>query len=197
MNHDTKWSIDQSHSEIAFKVRHMMIANVKGTFKTFEANIYTVGKDFNTAAIDVWIEASSIDTGDAKRDAHLVSQDFLNADNHKQITFSAATIEKGKDANNKELWGDLTINGISKRIKLNVEFGGMVVDPWGNEKAGFAITGKIKRADWELTWNTPLAAGGLMVSDEITIQCEIELTNAGKKDVVQEDVFASAKDIAI
>lgn len=182
-SNQTKWSIDQAHSEIAFKVRHLMIAHVRGTFKTFDASIHTNVRDFTTAEIDLWIDASSISTGDAKRDEHLKGPDFFDVQNHKQITFTSSTIEKSGIDNSHELWGELTMKGITKNVKLNVELGGILIDPWGNEKAGFTVTGRINRSDWGLTWNTAMETGGLMVSDEITIACEIELTNVGQKDL--------------
>ncbi|MCX6252348.1 MAG: YceI family protein [Bacteroidetes bacterium] len=182
----TKWSIDQAHSEIAFKVRHLMIAHVKGAFRIFDASIYTIAKDFSTSEIDLWIDASSITTGDAKRDEHLKSADFFDVQNHKQITFISSTIGKSDPDGNHELWGELTMRGVTKNIKLNVQFGGIVNDPWGNEKAGFNVTGKINRSNWDLTWNASLETGGLMVSDEVTISCEIELINIGQEDLTMQ-----------
>lgn len=186
MTNRTKWSVDQSHSEIDFKVRHLMIAYVKGSFKTFDASIYTKDKDFATAEIDLWINAASITTGEEKRDTHLRGADFFDAENHKQITFMSSTIEKAGADGNHDLWGELTIKGITKNVKLNVEFGGIITDPWNNEKAGFTVTGKINRKDWELTWNTAMETGGLMVSDEIHISCELQLINATQKESTME-----------
>ncbi len=186
MTNETKWSIDQAHSEIAFKIRHLMIAHVKGTFKTFDASIYTTGKDFKTAVIDLWIDASSITTGDEKRDEHLKSTDFFDVQNHKQITFTSNTIGVADSNGDHELWGELTMRGITKNVKLNVQFGGIVKDPWGNEKAGFTVGGKIKRSEWGLVWNTTIETGGLMVSDEVTISCEAELINVGLKELTME-----------
>lgn len=186
MTNQTKWSIDQAHSDITFKVRHLMIAHVKGTFTTFDASIYTKATDFTTAEIDLWIDASSISTGDIKRDEHLKSIDFFDVANHKQITFVSSTIGKADDKGNHELWGELTMIGIKQNIKLDVEFGGIVKDPWGNERVGFTVTGKINRADWGLVWNSTVEAGGVMVSEEITISCEIELTNVGYKDLIMD-----------
>ena len=182
----TKWSIVQSHCEIAFKVRHLMIAHVKGEFKVFDGNIYTTVKDFTTAEVDMWIDPSSIVTGDLKRDEHLKSADFFDVGNHKQITFISSTMGKADSNGNQELWGELTMLGITRNIKLNAQFGGIVKDPWGNEKAGFTITGKINRSEWGLVWNATLETGGLMVSDEVTISCEIELINIGQKDLTME-----------
>jgi len=177
----TKWAIDPAHSEIGFKVRHLMISHVKGEFKTFDANICTKGKDFRTSEVDLWIDASTISTGDPKRDRHLKSRDFFNVREHKQIVFTSSTIVKADEDGNHELWGELTMMGITKNVKLNVQFGGILNDPWGNERAGFTVTGKINRSDWGLTWNKPTETGGLMVSDEVTISCEVELTKMGQK----------------
>jgi polyisoprenoid-binding protein YceI len=181
-----KWSIDLAHSDISFKIRHLMISHVKGAFKTFDANIYTTDKDFTTAEIDLWIDAAAITTGDAKRDEHLKGPDFFDVENHKQISFTANTIEEPDADGNNELWGDLTMKGITKHVKLNVAFGGIINDPWGNERAGFTITGKILRSEWGLTWNTAIETGGLMVGDEIKISCEVELINAGEKEMMVE-----------
>jgi len=179
----TRWSIDQPHCEIAFKVRHLMIAHVKGTFKTFDASIYTNLNDFTTADVDLWIDPASISTGDAKRDEHLQSPEFFDVLKHKQITFTSSTMGKPGADGIQELWGELTIIGITKNIKLDVRFGGLVKDPWGNEKAGLTLTGKINRSDWGLVWNATLETGGVMVSDEVTISCEIELINKGQEDM--------------
>lgn len=186
MTNQTKWSIDQAHSKITFKVRHLMIAHVKGAFKTFDGSIYTTGTDFTTAEIDIWIDVVSIDTGDAKRDEHLKMLDFFDAANHKQISFTSSTIGKADENGNHELWGELTMIGVTKNIKLDVEFGGIIKDPWGNERAGFTLTGKINRRDWGLVWNTTIEAGGVMVSEEVSISCEIEVTNIGFKDLKME-----------
>ncbi len=186
MINQLKWSMDQVHSNIAFKVRHLMISNVKGVFKTFDASIYTVGKDFVTAEIDLWIDAASIDTGEENRNEHLKSAEFFDVKNHKQITFVSNTIEKIENSNMYELWGELTIKATTKNIRLNVEFGGIVTDPWGKEKAGFSVKGKINRSDFELVWNNALDAGGVLVGEEVSISCELELYDAGQKDLMME-----------
>jgi polyisoprenoid-binding protein YceI len=186
MTQQTKWSIDQAHTEIAFKVRHLMISHVKGSFKTFDGNIYTNGKDFRTAEIDIWIDPASISTGDSKRDAHLIGEDFFDVKTFKQIVFVSITIGESNKEGVHELWGELTMKGITKNVKLEVGFGGIVNDPWGNERAGFTVSGKINRNDWGLNWNTAIEAGGVMVSEEVTISCDIELTNIGFKDLKME-----------
>lgn len=186
MKQKTKWSIDPAHSEIAFKVKHLMITNVKGTFKVFDANIYTYDKDFTTAQIELWIETASITTGYETRDEHLKSSDFFNVKNHKQITFVSSSIGKPDMNNNCELIGELKMNGISKLINLNLQLAGIVNNPRGIEKAGLSVTGKINRSDWGLTWNAALEAGGILVGDEIVISCEIELNNVVQKQLVVE-----------
>jgi polyisoprenoid-binding protein YceI len=171
----TKWVLDAAHSEIGFKVKHLMLTNVKGEFKTFEASIYTTGDDFMSAEIDFWLDPASVDTRNADRDTHLRSADFFDVENHKQINFVANTYEAVDNDGSYELYGDLTIKGITHRVKLDVEFGGVVTDPWGNKKAGFTINGKINRKDWGLNWNAALEAGGVLVSDEVRISCEVQL----------------------
>lgn len=171
----TKWILDPVHTEIGFKVKHLMITNVKGEFKEFDASIYTTGENFMTSEIDFWLNPASINTGDPKRDEHLRSADFFDVENHKQISFTGNTYEQVDGDGSYTLYGDLMIKGITKQIKLDVEFGGVMKDPWGNEKAGFTVNGKINRKDWGLNWNATLEAGGVLVSDEIRISCEVEL----------------------
>jgi len=172
----TKWIIDPMHSQIGFKVKHLMVANVRGTFKEFEASINTKEEDFLSAEVDVWINPASIDTGDAKRDAHLRSPDFFDAENFKEINFAGNSFEKTDDDGNYKLYGDLTMKGIKKRISLDVEFSGTIKDPWGNHKAVFSIKGKINRKDWGLNWNAALETGGVLVSEDVWINCEVQLT---------------------
>ncbi len=171
----TKWGIDATHSEIGFKIKHLMIANVRGSFKEYEASIYTTGDDFMSAEIDFWLNPASIDTGDANRDGHLQGGDFFDVENFKEISFRANTYENVDKDGSYELHGDLTMKGITKRIKLDVEFGGVVKDPWGNQKAVFTINGKINRKDWGLTWNALLETGGIAVSEDVWINCEVQL----------------------
>lgn len=163
-----------------------MIAHIKGVFQTFDASIYTTGKDFSTAEIDLWIDAASISTGDAKRDEHLKGLEFFDVQRHKQITFVASTIGEPDAAGNRALWGELTMMGITKNVKLDAQFGGIMTDPWGNEKAGFALSGKINRSDWGLVWNKTMDTGGIMLSDEVVISCEVELLKVEQKDLIME-----------
>jgi polyisoprenoid-binding protein YceI len=170
-----KWIIDPVHSEIGFKVKHLMITNVKGEFREFDASIYTTGENFMTSEIDFWLNPASVNTGDSKRDEHLRSADFFDVENYKQISFTGNTYEQVAGDASYTLYGDLTIKGIKKQVKLDVEFGGVMKDPWGNEKAGFTINGKINRKDWGLNWNATLEAGGVLVSEDVRISCEVQL----------------------
>jgi polyisoprenoid-binding protein YceI len=175
MTSNAKWVIDHQHSEIAFKVKHLMISNVKGKFRDFDADINVLNDDFSTADIDLWINTASVNTDDDKRDEHLRSADFFDSSTYQDITFDSTLLEKTSKENIFNLLGELTIKGISLPVKLEVDFGGIAIDPWGNEKAGFSVYGKINRKDWGLTWNTALESGGLLVGEDISIHCEIQL----------------------
>ena len=178
----TKWSVDQAHSTIEFKVRHLMISHIKGSFKTFDASIYTTGRDFSTAEVDLWIDVASISTGDEIRDKHLLGADFFDVENHKQISFTSNTIGKADGDGNHELWGVLTMRGIAQDIKLNVLEGGIIKDPWGNERAGFTVTAVIKRSDWGIIFNSTLDSGEIMIGDDVNITCDLEVVNKGPKE---------------
>ena len=174
MSAKTIWVIDPTHSEIAFKVKHLMISNVKGSFSEFSGQLITDGDDFSTSGISFHINPASINTGVADRDAHLKSADFFDVENFKEITFTNGKLSKSGD-DEFELSGNLVIKGVSNVVKLDVEFGGLMTDPWGNEKAGFTLTGKFNRKDFGLNWNAALEAGGVLVGDEIKLNIEIEL----------------------
>ena len=171
----TKWSIDLVNSQIGFKVKYLMFSKVRGSFKEFDASIYTIGEDFRSVEIDFWLNPGSIDTGNAQRDAHLKNEDFFEVENFKEINFTANTFAETDKEDNYELYGELTMKGIKKQIKLDVEFGGIIKDPWGADKALFSINGKINRKDWGLNWNAALETGGILVSDEVWIDCEAQL----------------------
>jgi polyisoprenoid-binding protein YceI len=171
----TKWGIDPAHSQFEFRVKHLMITYVRGVFRDVDVSVYTDGNDFLTADIEVRINAASIDTGDSQRDTHLKSPDFFDVENHKQIIFIGKKLEKAGKENKYNLSGVLSIKGVTVPVKLDVEYQGMMKDPWGVEKAGFEVTGSISRKDWELTWNAALETGGVLVGDEVKINCEIQL----------------------
>jgi len=170
----TKWTLDPGHSEIGFKVKHMMITNVSGSFGKFDGKVETSGTDFSTAKIEFTADIDSITTKNADRDTHLKSADFFDAANHPQLKFVSTRIDALAD-DSYTVQGDLTIRGVTRPIKLKAELGGIGKDPWGNEKAGFTITGKIIRTDYKLNWNAALEAGGVLVADEVKINAEIQL----------------------
>lgn len=174
MSAKTTWVIDPTHSEIAFKVKHLMISNVKGSFSEFSGQVVTEGDDFSTAEISFQINPASISTGVADRDGHLKSPDFFDVENFNEITFTSGKLAKTGD-DEFVLSGDLAIKGVANAVKLDVEFGGLMTDPWGNVKAGFTLNGKINRKDFGLTWNAALEAGGVLVGEEIRISCDVEL----------------------
>lgn len=173
----TNWNLDPTHSEIGFKVKHLMITNVTGYFQTFTASVTTEGDDFSTAKISFEADINSVNTNNEQRDGHLKSADFFDAANFPKITFASTRLEK-KDDENYVLYGDLTIRGISKPVSLQAEFGGIGKDPWGNLKAGFTLNGKINRNDWNLSWNAPLEAGGLLVSEDVRLFAEVQFVKA-------------------
>ena len=182
MTNQTKWSIDKGHSNISFKVKHLMISYVRGSFTSFDVSAYTLDKDFKKVKIDLSIDASSITTGDEERDEHLKKADFFDVDHYKQITFTSTGIGEQDADGHYELWGELTIKGITKTIKLQVEIGGIFIDPWGKKTTGFSVTGKINRKDWGLNWNKALETGGLMVGEKVMISCIVEFKNADIED---------------
>ena len=171
----TNWVIDPAHSEIQFKVKHLMITTVTGSFNIFSASVQTEGEDFSKAKISFTADVDSISTGNADRDAHLKTADFFDAATYPQIKFVATKYENVDNDGSYELYGDLTLHGITKNIKLGVEFGGVVEDAYGNTKAGFTINGKINRKDFGLAWSAVTEAGGVIVSDEVRIASEIQL----------------------
>ncbi len=182
----TKWSIDHDHSIIEFKVRHLMMMHVRGEFKTFDASIYTNDKDFKTSEIDLWIDVASISTGNEKRDDHLKSQDFFDIAQHKQITFRASTISAADADGVCEIWGELTILGITRNVKLDIQFGSIIYDLSGNLKTGFSISGMINRNEWGLNWNASLDNGGFMVGEDVVITCDIELICVSQNNLIME-----------
>ena len=169
-----KWKIDQTHSEVQFKVKHLMITTVTGYFKKFDLEVETESEDFTTAKSIVFTaDIDSIDTNNEQRDTHLKSADFFNAEEHSQLKFEGTRYEANGDS--AKLHGDLTIRGVKKPIVLDVDFGGIVVDPYGQTKAGFTISGKISRKEFGLTWNAVTEAGSVVVSDDIKLLAEVQL----------------------
>jgi polyisoprenoid-binding protein YceI len=174
----TTWKVDPAHSEIQFKVKHLMITTVTGYFKEFDLEVVTENDDFNTASkIEFTAEIDSIDTNNQQRDTHLKSADFFDADNHEKLKFIGNKYEVEGDTG--QLHGDLTIRGITKPVTVKVEFGGIVQDPYGQTKAGFTVEGKISRKEFGLTWSAVTEAGQIVVSDDIRIHAEIQVVKQG------------------
>jgi polyisoprenoid-binding protein YceI len=170
----TKWAIDPTHSEIGFKVKHMMFTNVSGKFGTYDATISAEEDDFTKSSIEFSANIDSINTNNSDRDNHLKSADFFDAENHPKLTFVSSSFRNIADEN-YELAGDLTIHGVTKSVKLATEFSGLMKDPWGNTKVGLNIEGKINRKDWGLNWNSALETGGVLVGEEVKLNIELQL----------------------
>lgn len=172
---NVKWTVDTAHSEVQFKVRHLMITTVTGYFSTFNVEVETDGEDFaNATSIKFTADVDSVNTNNEQRDTHLKSEEFFDVSNHGQITFVGNKYEETEPGVAK-LHGDLNIRGVSKPVTVNVEHHGIVVDPYGQTKAGFTVDGKINRKEFGLTWDAVTEAGNVVVSDEIRLHAEIQL----------------------
>ena len=169
-----KWTMDPTHSEVQFKVRHLMISNVTGTFPKFDVQVETEDLDFMTAKAKFTADTTVVTTNNEQRDQHLRSADFFDSAKFPSLSFVATKYEK-VDNDSYELYGDLTIRDVTKNIKLDVEFGGVITDPWGNTRAGFTINGKINRKDYGLSWNAVTETGGLVAGNDVRIHVEVEL----------------------
>jgi polyisoprenoid-binding protein YceI len=171
----TKWSIDPMHSEVQFKVKHLVISTVSGFFKSFEGSVETDGEDFDDANIEFSIDINSIDTNQSQRDEHLKSPEFFDAATYPHIKFKSTSFKKtGEDE--YALKGELTIKGVTKPVSLAVDFGGSTADFYGNTKAGFEITGKINRKEFGLTWDGVTEAGSVVVGEDIKLTINAQLT---------------------
>lgn len=171
----TKWSIDALHSEITFKVKHLVISTVTGKFNSFDASMETDGDDFEDASIRFEADINSIDTNNEDRDNHLKSDDFFNASEHPKMVFESRSFKSSGEGEYK-LIGDLTIRGNTKTVELDVVYGGTVQDPYGQTKAGFEVSGKINRKEYGLKWNAITEAGNMVVSDEVKLSLNVQFT---------------------
>jgi len=162
------YTVDKAHTSIGFKVKHMMISNVKGSFGDFKGTFEYDEKTKKLTALNGVIQVVSIDTDNQKRDKHLREEEIFDAKKYPTITFKM-TKRDGDD-----IYGDFTLRGVTKNIKLEFENGGTITDPWGNERAGFALEGKIKRSDFGLTYNSILEAGGFAIGEEVKLEIEME-----------------------
>ena len=171
------WNLDLSHSSVEFAVKHMVISSTKGRFAKYEVDANVDEQNLANSSATVRIDAASVDSRDEKRDAHLRSADFFDAENYPYITFTTKRLEP-KGGDDYKLIGDLTIRGITKEVSLNGEVTGPVKDPWGGTRFGISAQGKVNRKDFGLTWNGVLEAGGLLVGDDVKLSIETELVKA-------------------
>lgn len=170
----TKWTLDPTHSELGFKIKHLMISNVSGAFTSFNVQTETEGDDFSKARVLASVEVASINTNNTQRDEHLRQADFFETTTHPSITFKSTRVER-VDSDTFHVYGDLTIKETTRPVKLDVEYSGIAKDPWGNVKAGFTLAGKINRKDFGISYNAALETGGVMLGEEVKINGEIQL----------------------
>jgi len=168
----TKWVLDPTHSEVQFKVKHLVISTVTGAFKSFEGSLETDSEDFQNAKVNITLDVNSIDTNQEQRDGHLKSADFFDAEKYPKISFTSTSLTK--DGDDYKLNGDLTIKDVTKPVSLDVEFGGSATDFYGNTKAGFDVTGKVNRKDFGLTWDGITEAGAIVVGEDIKLHASVQ-----------------------
>ncbi|WP_436663622.1 YceI family protein [Alicyclobacillus acidoterrestris] len=167
------WAVDPAHSEIGFSAKHMMFTTVRGSFKKFDATVAADPDDLSTADIEFTIDAASVDTRNEDRDNHLKGADFFDVENHPTITFKATDIKKTADQE-YDMTGDVTIRGVTKPVTFHVVYNGTGKNPWGAEVAGFEATATISRKDFGLTYNAALETGGVLISDQVKLNVEIQ-----------------------
>lgn len=175
----TGWNLDKTHSSVGFSVEHMMVSETAGQFNDFTANIKADKPDFTDVKGDLIIQVASVDTKEAKRDAHLKSPDFFDAEKNPTIKFEIKQFQKLKDKNYK-LVGNLTMHGVTRSVTLNGKFAGIVKDPYGMTRTGIRISGEVDRYDFGLKYNAAMEAGGMVIGQKVSINCNIELTQQQK-----------------
>jgi polyisoprenoid-binding protein YceI len=179
MNTNT-WALDAAHSGIAFSVRHMVVAKVRGRFAAWSGSVELDESDLARSRVEVEIDASSIDTGVEQRDQHLRSADFLDVEQFPTLRFQSKRIENVR-GDRFDVIGDLTLHGQTREVTLAVERGGQAKDPWGNQRAGFSATTSILRSDFGLTWNQALETGGVLVADRIDIELDLQAVQSAAR----------------
>lgn len=170
----TKWVLDPTHSELGFKIRHMMITNVSGNFSGYSVEMQTEGEDLTTARIKVKIDMSTINTNNLQRDEHLRNSDFFEVTSHPEAVFESERVERIDDEQYL-LHGNLSLKGVTRPVKLQLEYGGLTKDPWGHQRGGFIITGKVNRTDFGVNFNAALETGGVVLGEEVKVHAEIQL----------------------
>lgn len=183
------WTIDPVHTSVGFTARHLGLSKVRGQFTDFRGEVEGDPTDITTARARLEIDMASVQTGSADRDTHIKGEDFFDVEKHPTMTFVSTRVEP--DGDDYKVIGDLTIKGVTKEVELSYEHGGDLQDPFGNRKVGGSLTGMIKRSDWGLTWNVPLDTGGLLVSDKIVL--EIDLQVAESSEAVADEAKAEAQ----
>lgn len=173
----TKWALDAAHSELGFKIKHLMISSVSGRFNSFDVTADTGADDFNNSNINATIDVASIFTNNEQRDGHLRTGDFFEIEKYPNISFKSTSVKK--DGDDLEITGDLTMKDVTKPVSLKVEFSGITKDPYGNVKAGFSFAGKLNRKDWGINFNAALETGGVMLGEEVKYEGEIQLVKQG------------------
>ena len=174
------WTLDTTHSGIAFSIRHMVVAKVRGRFGSWTGSVKLDEQDLTRSELDVQIDASSIDTGNAQRDTHLRSADFLDVEQFPTLRFQSTRLENA-GGERFAVIGNLTIHGVTREVTLDVERGGQGKDPWGNQRIGFAATTSILRSDFGLTWNQALETGGLLVADRVDIELDVQAVQSAAR----------------
>ncbi|MBC8424915.1 YceI family protein [bacterium] len=166
------YAIDNSHSSVSFKVRHMMVSKVTGVFESFSGTVEFVQGDPKAWSVEAVIDVATINTNDGKRDDHLRSPDFFDVETHPEMSFKSTGVEV--DGGDYVLTGEFTMMGVTRPVELELEFNGEIEDPWGNTRAGFSASGKLDRRDFGMSWNTAMDKGGIVVGNDISIELEIE-----------------------
>ena len=178
---NTTWALDPTHSELQFKVKHLMISTVSGQFNQFSGTVETEDDDFSTAKVHFEAEVNSISTNNEQRDMHLKAEDFFDVEKYPKVLFEGERMEK-KGEDEYKLYGTIIIRGVSKKLALDVEFGGITEDPWGNTRTGFSVTGKLNRLDYGISFGSVSETGGLLLGDEVRISANVQFV----KQVVAE-----------
>lgn len=167
-----RWNVDHAHSTVEFVARHLMVTKVRGRFADYEAS-FEIAERPEDSRVEVTLQAASISTGDEGRDGHLTSPDFFDAAQYPTLAYRSTSVRPVDDSH-WQVTGDLTIRDITRPVVLDIEFDGVIVDPWGNDKALFSGSAEIDREDWGLTWNQPLAGGGVLVGKKVKLELEIQ-----------------------
>ena len=179
----TKWVIDPTHSEMQFKIKHLMISTVTGQFTKFEGWFETEGNDFSTAKAHITADINSINTNNEQRDVHLKASDFFDIEHHPELTFESVKVEK-TDEENYNNYGVLTMRGVSKDIVLDAELGGITKDPWGNTRVGFSLTGKLNRKDFGVSFGMLTETGGIALGEEVKININAQFVKQAVAELV-------------